>query len=182
MQLIHRPDGHTDFQRAEIPDGGLTLRRSSGGVELVRFNPARFGEAHAHDAAHVLPFVENELGCAALVVAPGVRDLYVGGRRPTDVRVLAEREGIVLGAERMYFTARMPLAVARHAGDASCGVCGDGVHGCDAIACTHCSAVTHAGTLADGGERQCFEHRGSCPGCGLRADDFEWTPDGGDRD
>jgi hypothetical protein len=177
MQLIHRPEGHSDFQRTEIPNAGLTLRRSSDGVALVPF-----GAKHKNDAAHVLPFVENELRCAALVVASGVRDLYVGGQRPPDVRVLSEREEIVLGAARVYFTARKPLVVARHEGDASCGVCGDAVHGCDAIDCTHCSAVTHAGPLADGGERQCFEHRGSCPGCGLKFDDFEWTPDGDDRD
>jgi hypothetical protein len=173
VHVIHRPDRDTDFRRAEIPDEGLALRRgASGGVELVPLE-----KVHAHDAAHVLPFVENEVRCAALVVAPGVRDLYLGGRRPVDVCVLAERDEIVLGKGRLYFTAREPLSVARYEGHASCGVCGDAVRGCVAITCTHCAAVTHAGTLADGGERSCFEHRGSCPGCGLRKEEFQWTPD-----
>jgi hypothetical protein len=176
MRLIHRPDGDTDFRRTEIPHEGLALRRvASGSVEFVPF-----ANANARDAAHVLPFVENEVRSAALVVAPGVCDLYVGGRRPFDVCVLAERAEIVLGTARVYFTAREPLTVARYEGDAPCGVCGEGVRGCDAITCTYCAAVTHAGALADGAERQCFEHRGSCPGCGLRTEDFEWMPDGGD--
>jgi hypothetical protein len=178
MQLIHRPEGDADFRRTEIPDGGLALRRSgSGGVQLVRSR-----KPHECDAAHVLPFVENEVRGAALVVAPGIRDLYLGGRRPLDVCVLAERDEIVLGADRFYFTARRPLTVVRYDGDASCGVCGDAVLGCDAIECTHCSAVTHAGALADGSERPCFEHRGSCHGCGLRSEDFEWMPTGDDLD
>ena len=178
MQLIHRSEGDVDFQRSEIPDSGLALRRNvSGGVQLVRSR-----KPHARDAARVLPFVENEVRGAALVVARGIRDLYLGGRGPLEGCGLAAGDEIVLGADRFYFTARRPLAVARYEGDASCGVCGDAVLGCDAIQCTHCSAVTHAGALADGGARPCFEHRGSCPGCGLRADDFEWMPDGDDRD
>lgn len=174
MQLIHRRDGDRAFRRTEIPDAGLALRRAAaGGVDLVPLA----GE-HARDVAHVLPFVENEVRCAALVVAPGVRDLYLGGRRPVDVCVLSERDEIVLAGHRLYFTLREPLSVARYEGHASCGVCGDTVHGCDAIRCTHCTAVTHAGALAGGGERPCFEHRGSCPGCGLRREDFEWMPEG----
>jgi hypothetical protein len=173
MHLLHR-NGDADFQRTEIPDDGLALRRTgSGGVELVPFDDVR-----EDDAAHVLPFVENDLRSAALVAAPATRDVYLGGRRPVDVCVLAERDEIVIGDRRLYFTARQPLVVERYDGGGSCGVCGDAVRGCDAIACTHCGAVTHAGALADGGERSCFEHRGSCPGCGLRAEDFEWMPDG----
>ena len=178
MQLIHRPDGDTTFCRTGIPDGGLSLRRTASG----RVKLAHGRKAHADDAARVVPFVENEERRAALIVAPGVRDLFLGGRRPVDVCALAERDEIVLGAARLYFTARRPLVVARHEDDASCGVCGDNARGCDVIACTHCAAVTHAGALPDGGERDCFAHRGSCPGCGLRKDDFEWMPDGDDRD
>lgn len=174
MHLIHRPDRHADFQRTEIGDEGLALRR----VARCQLELVPFASLHAHDAAHVVPFIEN-VRRATLVVAPGIRDLYVGGRRPLDVCVLAERDEIVLGDDRLYFTAREPLAVARYEGHASCGVCGEAVHGCDAITCTHCATVTHAGALADGGVRPCFEHRGSCPGCGLHEEDFDWTPDGG---
>jgi hypothetical protein len=177
MQLIHRLDGPGDrdseFRRSEIPDGGLTLRRSaSGGVKLVRARGA-----HAEDVARIVPFVENEARQAALIVAPGVRDLTLGGLRPVDVCVLAERDEIVLGGSRAYFTTRSPLVVSRHEHDACCGVCGDPVRGCEVIACTHCAAVTHAGAVLDGDPRDCFEHRGSCPGCGLRKQDFEWMPE-----
>ena len=129
--------------------------------------------------AYVVPFVESEVRHAALVVTRGVRDLYVGGRRPLDVSVLEERAEIVLGGKRLYFTGREPLAVSRHEGDASCGVCGDPARGSEAIECTNCAAVTHEGALAEGGERLCFSHRGACPGCQLRREDFDWTPDGG---
>jgi hypothetical protein len=176
MQIIHRHDSDSEFRRSEIPVWGLALRRSSaGGMKLVRSRTA-----HADDAARIVPFVENQVHQAALIVSSGVRDLTLGGRRPVDVCVLGERDEIVLGGSRAYFTSRTPLAVSRcddEASDATCGVCSDVVGGSEVIACTHCSAVTHAGALSDGGTRDCFEHRGSCPGCGLRKQDFEWMPD-----
>jgi hypothetical protein len=176
MHLIHRRKNDRGFHRSEIPDEGLSLRpHASGGMSLI---PSRGAAARA--AARVVPFVENDARYVALVVAPGVRDLTLGGRRPVDVCVLSERDEIVLGGSRAYFSARTPLVVSRHdddASDAVCGVCSDAVRGCEVITCTHCSAVTHAGALRDGGLRDCFEHRGSCPGCGLHKQDFEWMPE-----
>jgi hypothetical protein len=175
MQIIHRLDGDAEFRRSEIPDGGLALRRDASGVARL----VRARRAHAEDVARIVPFVENEARHAALIVAPGVRDLTLGGLRPVDVRVLVERDEIVFGENRAYFTSRAPLEVSRQEEDASCGVCGDGVRGCEVIHCTHCAAVSHAGALLDGGARDCFAHRGSCPGCGLRKQDFEWMPESG---
>lgn len=174
MPLIHSDDSGSGWSRTPIPDGGLALwRGGSGNIEL---QPAP-GAGRTPADAWVLPFVENGTRHAALVVAPGVRDLFVGGRRPLDVLVLEENMEVVIGRARFYYTTREPLVIARHQGDASCGVCGDPVKGCDAIGCARCAAVTHEGALADGGERLCFSHRGSCPGCQLRREDFDWTPE-----
>ena len=177
MPLIHLDDCSGDWARTEIPDGGLALwRGASGDVELGSAPE----DAPTRADAWVFPFVENGARYAALVVAPGVRDLFVGGRRPLDVIVLEERMEVVIGGARLYFTAREPLVIARYEGAASCGVCGEPVRDCDAIVCTGCAAVTHEGKLADGGERQCFEHRGSCPGCQLRREEFSWMPESDD--
>jgi hypothetical protein len=176
MQLIHRPEGAAGFQRIPIPDAGLALRRTASG-ELALAPP------HGVDGevAQVRVFVENDVRGAALVVAPGVRDVYLGGLRPLGVCVLAERDEIVVGAQRLYFTARTPLARGRHEHDASCGVCGDPVRGCEAVVCSSCGACTHDGALADGTERRCLGHRGACPGCGLREEDLCWMPQEDER-
>lgn len=174
MPLIHPDHSGSGWSRTPIPDGGLALRRGGPGEVELESAP---GDAPTPADAWVLPFVENGTRHAALVVAPGVRDLFVGGRRPLDVLVLEEGMELVMGGARLYFTAREPLVIARHQGDALCGVCGEPAKGCDAVACTSCAAVTHEGALADGGERLCFSHRGSCPGCQLRREDFNWTPE-----
>ncbi len=174
MPLIHSDDSGSGWSRTPISDGGLALWR--GGSGAVELGPAP-EDALTRADAWVLPFVENGARHAALVVAPGVRDLFVGGRRPLDVLVLEEHMEIVLGGARIYFTAREPLVIARHEGAANCGVCSEPVKDCDAIGCTSCAAVTHEGALADGGTRNCFSHRGSCPGCQLRREDFDWTPE-----
>ncbi len=174
MPLIHRDHSGSGWSRTPIPDGGLALwRRGPDKVELGSVSEAPETPADAW----VVPFIENGSRHAALVVAPGVRDLFVGGRSPLDVIVLEERIELVIRGARLYFTAREPLVIARHEGAASCGVCGEPVKDCDAIGCTSCAAVTHEGALADGGERLCFSHRGSCPGCQLRREDFDWTPE-----
>lgn len=177
MLLVHSHHSGSGWSRTPIPDAGLAVGRGSAGeVELM---PATGGERTCADA-WVLPFIESGVPHAALVVAPGVRDLFVGGRRPLGVLVLQERAEVAIGRERLYYTAREPLVIARHEGDANCGVCGEPAKGCDAITCTSCAAVTHEGALVDGGERLCFTHRGSCPGCQLRREDFEWTPEADD--
>lgn len=179
MYLILRRDdeaaeGPGSWQRSEIPDEGLALRRgASGGVDLL---PG--GEEPAD--AWVVPCDESGARHAALVVARGVRDLFVGGHRPLPLSLLEERSEIVLGGERIYFSARRPLALTRYAGDASCGVCGDRVDGCEAVVCTHCAAVTHDGALVREGERRCLSERGACPGCQLRREDFDWSPEDAD--
>jgi len=173
MQLIHQLEADAGFERSEIAEVGLSIRRDAAGV--LALAPAE--RPHPDDVARVVPFAEHGVRRAALIAAPGIRDLLLGGRRPLDVQVLAERDEIALGGARLYFTARVPLVVTRCEDDASCGVCGEGVRGCDAVTCTHCSAVTHAGALLDGEERDCFAHRGCCPGCGLARGDFEWLPE-----
>lgn len=174
MQLIRRVDGEAGWSRAEIPEEGVALRCStSGTVELLPVGDARAD-------AWVIPVVESGTRHAALVVAAAAADLFVGGRRPLPVSLLDERSEIVLGGERVYFSARRPLSVTRYAGDASCGVCGDRVDGCEAVVCTHCSAVTHEGALVDAGERHCLSERGACPGCQLHREDFDWSPEDAD--
>lgn len=172
VKLIHRPDTGALWRRADIPSEGLALLRgASGAVELATGRDA-------NAAAYVVPFLENERFQAALVLARAERDLCVGGRRPLPVTVLDERAEIVLGGARLYFTAREPLSIALYAGEASCSVCGDPARDCIAIVCTGCGAVAHEGRLAGGEPRLCFTHRGSCPGCELRREDFAWWPDG----
>ncbi len=174
MPLIHFDTTGCHWDRTPIPAGGLAVGRGAAGE--VELEPATGTERTRVDA-WVLPFVENGVPHAALVVARGVHDLFVGGRRPLSVLVLQERAEVAIGRERLYYTTREPLVIARHQGDTNCGVCGEPAKGCDAITCTSCAAVTHEGELADGGERLCFTHRGSCPGCQLRREDFEWTPE-----
>lgn len=97
MPLIHSDDSGSGWSRTPIPDGGLALwRGGSGNIEL---QPAS-GAGRTPADAWVLPFVENGTRHAALVVAPGVRDLFVGGRRPLDVLVLEENMEVVIGRAR----------------------------------------------------------------------------------
>jgi len=171
VRLLHRSGRNRDWECCRVPAGGATLRLSDGGS--IEITAGREPDA----AAHVVPFAEGSRESAALVVAPDTRAIFVDGRSPLGVSVLEERSEVVIGDTRLYLTTREPLLVAPHAGDtADCALCGDSVAGDHVIACSNCGAVTHEGPRADGGERFCFTHRGCCPGCRLRREDFAWTP------
>ena len=171
MFLVHRPEPGRAWQRAAISERGVAIVPNGAGAAILRCGP------DPQAPAWVVPFVLHGTSAAALLVRPEALDVHVGGQRPLSLSVLAERSEILVGAARLYFTARRPLEVAPYRGDEACGVCGEPVDGCQAIVCTGCAAVAHEGALAKGGERACFSHRGACPGCQLPREAFAWLPE-----
>ena len=159
------------WERVRIPPEGAALLPAGGGAVEIRAG------RHPRAAAHVVPFVESDRPHAALVVARDRHTLFVDGRAPLGLAVLDERAELVLGATRLYFTAREPLAITPYAGDPDgCALCGEPLEGARVIACTGCGATTHEGALPDGRELLCFSHHGRCPRCRLTREDFAWAP------
>ena len=169
--LIHRPDPSQTWQRGTIPELGAAIIPRGAGASILR------GDPDPHAPALVVPFEFHGRPAAALLVRPGNVNVVVGGRQPLLLSVLEERSEILVGDATLYFTARRPLEVSSYCGEAVCGVCGDPVHGCQAIVCSGCGAVAHEGALAQEGERACFTHRGVCPGCELPRETFSWLPE-----
>jgi hypothetical protein len=120
--------------------------------------------------AMLVPLRSN--GCGLL--ARGA--VTVNGLPALPFHVLADRDEIAVGGERMYFSTEGPAEVvpfADQAGQVLCGRCkGDMCQGEAAVRCPGCGAWHH-----ETAKLPCWTYDGTCSACGRPSTGFSWQPE-----
>lgn len=91
--------------------------------------------------------------------------------------VLRDRDEIVAGTERMFFSTERAARVDSFLGNSiSCGRCGSAIgEGDDSVTCPSCGTVSH-----ESAELPCFTYGPTCPKCPQPSDlsaGFLWSPE-----
>ena len=178
MHLWKQEPSDGRWVRVPIPEEGLAMCRSpDGAVSLGARDSPR-------PIALLVPFVENEMEHAALVRSPLAQSLWLNGHQPVgDLRVLRDRDEIVLNGEVLYFGTASDVEVVPFPdidAQALCARCTGVLHSRDrAVACPSCRAWHHEGKLARASEesRSCWSYDDRCACCGRSRESLAWRPE-----
>jgi len=166
------------WEREEIPDAGLALGPGrEGRLEIAAGVADRA-------VAVVVPFQENRVWRAALLMRAGGGACLLNGYPTLAAAVLEERDELIVDGHVLYFGAhgRAVTESFPEGGDAAlCPRCRGEIAAEDEVMrCPACRAAHHEGALAEKPEeiRQCFSYFGEpCAVCGCSAEELHWSPE-----
>lgn len=167
-QLWWRSPGSDAFEAIELGAGGLSILAGDGAPGVVE-------GAHRRALARIVPLERR----AVLLVGTGAR-VVVNGDLVVPVRVLEERDELLVEGQPFFFAAAAAAAAHPWSGDASasrCGRCSRRLLPGDVVVeCASCGAPSHEGAPAGEGEALlCWSHADACAVCG--ASRHPWSPE-----